>query len=106
MVDEGLLETLEVGQHRESFDRQHLSAVDVRGEGATSADRRAVDEHRAGPAHLRVTRPLRSREAAILTEIVEQEKLRLDVGSHQLAVQTDLDLHGAGETSSPTRPSF
>ena len=71
VVDEGLFEALELGQLRESLDRQHLTAVDVRDERATSADRGAVDEHGARPANLCVTRALCSGESAILTEIVE-----------------------------------
>ena len=54
VIDERLLERMEGIGVAEALHREHLAAVGLDGEVGAGADRRAVDEHRAGAADLEV----------------------------------------------------
>src|SRR5439155_23834751 len=103
---ERALEPFEFRQLCKAFDREDVPAVDVRHERAARADGEAVDEDRAGPAHLDVARALRTREPVLFAQVVEQKRLRRDVVTDRTSVQVQFDDHEPDGASWVWRSSF
>ena len=62
----------------DAFDGRDLLPLATEGENRTGEHRRAVHEHRAGPAGGVVAAALRAGEAEIAPQHVEQQRARLD----------------------------
>jgi hypothetical protein len=63
----------------QTFDRGHLAAVGLRGEQRAGLHRRAVEEHGAGAAVRGVATDVGAGEAQVLTEVVDEQRARLDL---------------------------
>ena len=73
----------------EALDRDHLGAVGLHREHGAGLDRAAVDVDHAGAALAGVAADMGAGEAEMLAQELDQERARLDLARHRLAV----DLH-------------
>src|ERR1700730_13908462 len=72
MADERLLQWMQLPVPRESFDRRHLSALALRGEGEAGQHALAVDQDRARTARPLIAALLRPDQPEVLAQRVKQ----------------------------------
>ena len=86
----------------EALHREHLAAVGLDGEVGAGADRRAVDQHRAGAADLEVAGALGALQVEPVAEHVEQERVHGHVDLDAAAIDRERD--AVAHTVLPSRP--
>ena len=77
----------------EALDRGDVGAAAGAGKGDARADRLAIDEKRAGPAHPVLASQMRSREVQFLAQEIGQMQTRLDLRRDRAAVDAERQRH-------------
>ena len=91
MLDEGLLKRVQRAVLRDPFDRHDLGAVVRNRQGEAGVRAAPVDEHCARAALAVVAALLRTRQAELLPEQVEERRARVEL--ERVLVAVDVERH-------------
>src|SRR5947209_956467 len=92
LIPEGLLDGVELAGGGHAFDGQQFAAVGLHGEHGARFDGPAVEHDGTGAADRRFAADVRSREAGVFPQIVDQKEPRLDFIRIVFAINSERDL--------------